>query len=149
MKRRKSAKTWDVCPVRTRGGPAWRLRRSTDMRGKGAGKEVVSTIGGWRADCLLPLIVDVVRRQGHKAEGISKRVRPYPLPEEEGYRLALAFKAVRSTKSMKKAEAIVEAARGFEHEEAYLWYSYLSRATGNGKEAKLAAALGSLGEALW
>lgn len=80
---------------------------------------------------------------------MADRVRPYPVNEEEGYRLALAFRLVRWTGSRRRVEAIVDATRSFEAEEAYLWYSYLSRAAGNGGESKLAAALAQLGEALW
>jgi hypothetical protein len=147
--KRKAAKTWDVGPLRVRGGPAWRLRRARDPdeRAKPR-KETVSVLGGWRADYVLPLIVDVVRRQGYEAESISSRVRPYPLTEEEGYRLALAFRLVRRSKSARRVEAMVNAIRGFESEEAYLWYSYLSRAAVNGRASKLAAALANLGETL-
>ncbi len=112
-------------------------------------KVVVSTIKGWRSDYVLPLIVDVIRRQDYEAESISTRVGPYPLPEEEGYRLALAMRLVSKTKSSRRVEAMVSGIRGFEPEEAYLWYSYLSRAAGNGRESHLAAALAGLGEALW
>ncbi len=148
--KRRASKTWDIGPVRVRGALGWRLRRNSDHRsGAKRTKIVVSALKGWRSDFVLPLIVDVIRRQEYEADSISTRVRPYPLPEEEGYRLALAMRLVSKTKSSRRVEAMVSAIRGFEPEEAYLWYSYLSRAAGNGRESRLAAALAGLGEALW
>lgn len=146
----RASKTWDIGPIKVRGALGWRLRRDSDTRSNAKKRKiVVSTLRGWRSDYVLPLIVDVIRRQGYDAKSLSARVRPYLLTEEEGYRLALALRLVKRTKSLRRVEGLVSAIRGFEPEEAYLWYSYLARAVGNGKETRLTAALAGLGEALW
>jgi hypothetical protein len=108
----------------------------------------VARVAGWRAELILPALVDSVQRSGHEPVSIAMRERPYPLHEIEGYRLALAFRLSKRTDSPKQVERIVRAVRQFEEEEAYLWYSYLLRTDRNGGEAKLAMSLASLGEVI-
>ena len=146
---RKTDGTWDVGPLRVRGNTGWRLRRTPrSPKNSSNRREVVSRVLGWKSDVLLPLLVETVQREGYKASSMSERKRPYLISEEEGYRLALGFELVRKTKSLKRAESMVDALRGFEVEEAYLWYAYFSRASSNGKESRLASSLAYLGEAL-
>jgi len=111
--------------------------------------EEVARVAGWRAEILLPLLVDAIRRAGHPPSSIAGRQRPYALSEEDGYRLALAFRLSKRTESPRQVERLVRALRGFEGEEAYLWYSYLLRADRNGAEARLMQSLALIGEALW
>jgi hypothetical protein len=155
-RKRRGVKTplrqWDVSPVRVSGRPGWRLRRKAleSYMEPGRGPMVdVATVAGWRADVALPLLADGIERNGHRPSTIANRRNPYLIREEEGYRLALAFRLLRRTDSVRQAQRIVRAARGMEAEEAYLWYSYLIRASQNGGEGKLSHALALLGDTVW
>jgi len=94
------------------------------------------------------LLVDVAARIGIKPSKLGRMDRPIMVPVEEAYRLALAFRLARRTRSMARVEAIVEAVRGFRAEETYLWYSYLQEASMNGKETRLAGSMAQLGQAV-
>lgn len=140
---------WDVRPVRFRGKPGWCLRRKALQAylNPGPGPMVeIARVTGWRADVATPLLVDALERNGHRGATLAARRNPYLLTEEEGYRLALAFGLLNHTDSVRQAQRIVRAARSFEAEEAYLWYSYLVRAGQHRKEGQLAHALALLGE---
>lgn len=144
-------RSWDLLPTRINGRKGWRLRqRSFGRRSSSRQSDMadVAQVAGWRADVILPVLVDSVRRSGHEPSSISARERPFNLSETDGYRLALAFRLSRRSDSPRQVERMVRAVRQFEEEEAYLWYSYLLRAGRNGAEAKLAMALASLGEAI-
>lgn len=105
-------------------------------------------VAGWRSEFVLPLIVDVARRIGVKPDRLGRMSKPMLVPVEEAYRLALAFRLSRRTRSLARVEAIVEVVRGFRAEETYLWYSYLQEAKMNGKETRLAGSMALLGQAV-
>lgn len=149
---RRRLQQWDVGPVRLGGYRGWRLRRKpipSNKHPKASSMVNVATIASWRADAVIPLLVDVIEQEGYKGSSLDTRKRPYPLSEEKAYRLALAFTLMKHTDSVRQGQRIVRAARGMEPEEAYLWYSYLVRAGQNGKGGRLAQALALLGEVVW
>jgi|ADurb_Met_02_Slu_FD_contig_21_476189_length_826_multi_4_in_0_out_0_2 hypothetical protein len=136
--------SWRFERTRRYGSSGWVLSRPKDDEGS---MENAAMIFGKRADFVLPLLIDVMRRQGADAKVIKKK-GPLEIPEEEGYRLALAFELLRFTDSSARMESILEAIRSFEAEESYLWYSYLALAKMNGKEGRLAVSMAHLGEAM-
>lgn len=140
----KKGTSWRLERTRMYGSTGWALSRPKDDEG---GLETAATIFGKRADFVLPLLIDVVRRQGADAKEIKKK-GPLDIPEEEGYRLALAFDLLRFTDSSARMESILEAIRSFEAEESYLWYSYLTLAKINRKKNKLAQSISFLGEVI-
>lgn len=127
------------------GWTGWSISRPKNNGG--AMMERVAMVFGRRADFVLPLLIDVVKRQGQEAKEIKKK-GPISIPEEEGYRVALAFHLMKYTESSKRMGSMLEAIRSFQAEEAYLWYSYLTLAQMNGKEGRLAVSLAHLGEAM-
>jgi hypothetical protein len=150
-----STEVWQVSRGSIRGWPGWILEKPTELKGEqGAYRNneapMVQTayIVGWRSDHVLPLIVDIARRLRIKPETLSTRRRPIEVPIEEAYRLLLAFELVKRTRSIRRVEGIIEAIRGFQAEETYLWYSYLHEAKTNGKETSLTGSLALLGSAI-
>ena len=142
-------RNWNLAPISVAGRKGWRLgQRSESIQSKAheKGPREFTQVVGWKADILLPVVVDCVSRSGHKPSAIACRKQPFHIPETEGYRLAIAFKLSKRTDSSRQVERISRAVRLFEEEEAYLWYSYLLRAGRYGNETKLASALANLGE---
>lgn len=143
--------SWDLIPIRVGGRKGWRLLQKPFGRRASSRKEADAEaiqLTGWRADVVLPILVDGVRSSGEEPATISSHARVYRLSEADGYRLALAFWLSKRTDSVRQVERMVRALRQFEEEEAYLWYSYMLRAGRNGGEARLATALANLGEAI-
>ena len=136
--------SWRFERTRRYGSSGWVLSRPKDDEGS---MENAAMIFGKRADFVLPLLIDVMRRQGADAKVIKKK-GPLEIPEEEGYRLALAFELLRFTDSSARMESILEAIRSFEAEESYLWYSYLALAKMNGKGSRIALSVAFLGDAV-
>ena len=143
------SRIWNLAPVSIAGRKGWKLGQKGDElhQKKRAGKtREFAQVVGWRAEMLLPVVVDCVSRSGHRPSTISERKQPFHILEAEGYRLAIAFKLSKKTDSSRQVERISRAIRLFEEEEAYLWYSYLLRAGRYGNESRLASALANLGE---
>jgi hypothetical protein len=77
---------------------------------------------------VLDVILEIIKRNGYRATDLRRgRKDPLSLDEIGGVRLGLLFLAVKPLKKPARIEAISRGVRDMEPEEAYYWYSKLTK----------------------
>lgn len=95
--------------------------------GKGSHQPVVRLWGTpfWS---VLDVVLETVKKNGYRATDLRRGRRdPLNLDEIGGVRLGLLFLAAKPLKKLARIEAVSRGVRDMEPEEAYYWYSKLTK----------------------
>ena len=77
---------------------------------------------------VLDVILETIKKNGYRATDLRRgRKDPLSLDEIGGVRLGLLFLAVKPLKKLARIEAVSRGVRDMEPEEAYYWYSKLTK----------------------
>jgi len=86
---------------------------------------------------VLDVILETVKKNGYRATDLRRgRKDPLNLDEIGGVRLGLLFLAVKPLKKLARIEAVSRGVRDMEPEEAYYWYSKLTKVEYNRRAGK-------------
>jgi hypothetical protein len=95
--------------------------------GKGQCHPVVR-LWGTSFRSVLDVILETIKKNGYRATDLRRgRKDPLNLDELGGVRLGLLFLAVKPLKKLTRIEAVSRGVRDMEPEEAYYWYSKLTK----------------------
>lgn len=98
----------------------------------------IGSLKGWRLSVALPHIRKAMQFSERQSRANAKpgKSGSYRLVEEDGVRLALAFRGLRNLRKLDRAEKLCHEVHSMSKEEAYYWYSMTSsRGTGSGIRA--------------
>ncbi len=77
---------------------------------------------------VLDVVLETVKKNGYRATDLRRgRKDPLNMDEIAGVRLGLLFLAVKPLKKLGRIEAVSRGVRDMEPEEAYYWYSKLTK----------------------
>lgn len=89
--------------------------------------DVSVSIWGRPMQSVMDHVLAALKRSGHSPTDLTpRRKKPFLLNEETGVRLGLLFFAVKPLHKPARIEAISQALRSMEAEEAYYWFSKCS-----------------------